>query len=81
MTIKQLLDGVQVKWLHVNIIEKVSLNQYIVGDSTGLAIMEVSSGKHVEVGQGLKLIKPRKDEDDSIVADDKFTPMKTKSRE
>ena len=78
MTIKQLLDGVQVKWLHVNIIEKVSPNQYIVGDSTGLAIMEVSSGKHVEVGQGLKLIKPRKDEDDSIVADDKFTPMKTK---
>ena len=44
--------------------------------------MEVSSiqnyGKHIEVGQGLKLIKPRKDEDDSIACDDKFNPMKTK---
>ena len=82
MTIQQLLDGGNVKWIQVNIIEQLSETQYIVGDATGLAIMDTSSlanpGKQIQVGLGLKLIKPSKVEEDVIAGDNRFTPMKTK---
>ena len=82
MTIKQLLDGVKVSWIHVNVIEQLSPTHFIVGDGTGLAIMEIdpSNVKHVEVGQGMKLAKPNKVSEDEISSDKKFTPMKTKPK-
>ena len=43
MTIQKLLDGIKVNWMQINVIEQVSKNQYIVGDDTGLAIMEIAS--------------------------------------
>ena len=54
MTIKQLLDGVKVSWIHVNVVEQLSPTHFIVGDGTGLAIMEIDPNHvmHVEVGQG-----------------------------
>ena len=80
MTIQQLLDGVKVNWIHVKVIEKLSETHYIVGDATGLAVMETTEAhqKYVEVGQGLKLIKPKKIETDIIGGDQRFSPMKTK---
>ena len=82
MTIQQLLDGIKVNWIHVNVIEQLSPTQYIVGDATGLAIMETGSitnhEKHIELGKGLKLIKPSKIETDVIGWDIRFSPMKTK---
>jgi hypothetical protein len=82
MTIQQLLDGIKVNWIHVNIIEQLSPTTYIVGDATGLAIMETSQlakyQNYIETGQGLKLIKPNKVETDVIAADHRFSPMKTK---
>ena len=64
MTLKQLLetDGVTtLKWIYVNIIQLLGYNRFIVADSTGLAIMQVDEKikKEIEVGQGLKLVKPR----------------------
>ena len=72
MTLKQLLetDGVTtLKWIYVNIIQLLSYNQFIVADSTGLAIMQVDEKikKEIEVGQGLKLVKPRKIDDISFI--------------
>ena len=80
MTIQKLLDGIKVNWMQINVIEQVSKNQYIVGDDTGLAIMEIASDheKHIEVGQGIRLIKPEKIQADVIKGHDKFSPMKTK---
>ena len=80
MTIQQLLDGVKVNWIHVNVIEKLSETHYIIGDATGLAVMETTAThqKYIEVGQGLKLIKPKKIETDVIGGDQRFNPMKTK---
>ena len=72
MTLKQLLetDGVTtLKWIYVNIIQLLSYNQFIVADSTGLAIMQVDekTKNEIEVGQGLKLVKPRKIDDISFI--------------
>ena len=82
MTIKQLLDGVKVSWIHANVIEKLSATQFIVGDATGIAIMETDQNheNHVEVGHGVKLVKPSKINEDEISMDKKFTPMKTKPK-
>ena len=82
MTIKQLLDGVKVSWIHVNVMEQLSPTHFIVGDGTGLAIMEIDPNHvmHVEVGQGIKLVKPNKVTEDEISSDKRFTPMKTKSK-
>ena len=69
-------------WIHVNVIEELSPSIFIVGDSTGLAIMEIAPGheKHVEIGQGIRLLKPNKIIEDEISFDNKFTPMKTKPK-
>ena len=78
MTIEQVLNCSKVKWLQVNIIEKISEHHYVVADTTALAIMEVTSPEtaEIEVGQGLKLIKPRKTEEDCFVQEEAM--IKTK---
>ena len=82
MTIQDLIDGVKVNWIHVNVIEQLSPTRYIVGDATGLAIMEVASDhvENVEVAKGVKLTKPSKVDVDEIVSDKRFNPMKTKAK-
>ena len=81
MTIKQLMDGIKVNWIHVNIIEEVTLTKYIVGDASGLALMEIPEvfNKCMEVGKGVKLVKPSKIIDNVIACDKRFNPMKTKA--
>ena len=81
MTIKQaLLENIKLKWLYVNIIEKISENHYIVADKSALAIMEVASfetaGKEIIVGEGLKLIKPRKVDEDCFVQEEALIKAK-----
>ena len=80
MTIQQLLSGVRVNWIQVNIIEQITATKFIVGDATGLALMEIPEefSKYVEVGKGIKLVKPSKIGNDRIACDKRFTPMKTK---
>ena len=82
MTIKDLLEGKQVKWIEVNVIEALSPTRYIVADTTGVAIMEVTPdhSKYVEVGKGVKLVKPSKVSADEIANDKRFSPMKTKAK-
>ena len=81
MTIKQLNDGVKVNWMQVTIIEKVTTTKYIVADGTGLAMMEIPDefSKYVEVGKGVKLVKPKKCGEDRIACDKRFSPMKSQS--
>ena len=81
MTIKQLMDGVKVNWIQVTIIEQVTACKYIVADTTGIAAMEVPEefSKYIEVGKGVKLVKPGKHGEDFIACDKRFNPMKTKS--
>ena len=81
MTIKQLMDGVKVNWIQLTIIEEVTATKFIVGDSTGIAIMEIPEEfcKHIEVGKGVKLVKPSKLATDQITCDKRFNPMRTKA--
>ena len=60
MTIQKLIDGEHVSCLQVNILKELSATQYIVGDTTQIAIMttDESSAKFVEVGKGLRMVKP-----------------------
>ena len=85
MTIHNLLNGETVKMIQVNIIKEISPTQFIVGDITGIAIMiveeEVVYKKQIEVGKGLKIVKPQKINDTTISCHPKFSPMKTKSKE
>lgn len=81
MTIKQLMDGVRVNWMQLTIIEKVTDSKYIVGDNTGIAILEIPEEfcKYLEIGKGIKLVKPGKLDDNIISCDKRFSPMKTKA--
>ena len=80
MTIQQLLNNEKVNFLHVNVLKKISSTQFIVGDKTGLAIMIIASedATNVEIGKGLKMVKPSLVEKEFIACHPKFSPMKTK---
>ena len=80
MTILQLLNGENVNYLHVNVLKQISSTQFIVGDRTGIAIMTTESNisQHIELGKGLKMVKPYKIDQNVISPHPKFNPMKTK---
>ena len=79
MTIIQLINGEKVNFLQVNVLKQINLTQFIVGDNTGLAIMtlEGDQTQNVEVGKGLKMVKPSIQEK-VISCHPKFSPMKSK---
>ena len=82
MTIQKLLRGEQVNVLQVNVLKEISSTQFIVGDVTGLAMMNIEENaqkKQIEVGKGLKLMKPQKLGENMIGCHAKFKPMKTKA--
>ena len=81
MTIQNLIAGLPVTCLQVNILQELSPTQYIVGDRTGYAIMttDEASAKMVEVGKGLRMVKPGIVEDNVINTHPKIRPMKTKA--
>ena len=81
MTIQKLISGENVNFLQVNVLKELNSTQYIVGDATGMAIMtiEEASAKFVEVGKGLKMVKPSKVDENNIAAHPKFNPQKTKA--
>lgn len=81
MTILDLLEGKKVNLLHVNVLKQINSTQYIVGDKTGLAILTVltsENSNNVEVGKGLKMVKPSVVDPKNITSHPKFTPTKTK---
>ena len=81
MTILKLLQGEKVNFLQVNVLKEINSTQFIVGDHTGMAIMttDCNAAKCIEVGKGLKMVKPSKIEDNVITSHPKFNPMKTKA--
>ena len=60
MTILDLLNGKTVNYIQVKVLKHINPDQYIVGDRTGLAILNLDSDKrqNIEVGKGLKMVKP-----------------------
>ena len=80
MTILDLLNGKTVNYIQVNVLKQINPDQYIVGDRTGLAILNLDSDKrqNIEVGKGLKMVKPSIAEK-VITCHPKFSPMKTKA--
>ena len=85
MTIEKVLSGGKCTSLKVNVLKKISVCQYIVGDKTGLAILNIDPDsnhqKHVEEDKGLKVVKPYKLEEDVITWESKYGPMKMKADE
>ena len=62
MTILQILNGENVNMLQVNVLKEINSTQFVVGDTTGLALLTVqeSGTKFIEVGKGVKMVSPRK---------------------
>ena len=83
MAIQKLIDGEKVHFLLVNVFREISKNQFIVGDKTGLAVLSVADGcsRNIEIGKGLRILKPSKVKDQLIASHPKFNPMKTESLE
>ena len=83
MTIQKLMAGEAVTCLQVNILKELSPLQFIVGDKTGYAILttDEASARFVEVGKGLRMVKPGKVDDKNIKPHPKISPMKTKATE
>ena len=81
MTIQDLINGEKVSLLHVNVLKQISKDQFIVADNTGLAVLHILSGNsnNVEVGKGLKMMKPSLGKDKLITSHPKLNPMKTRS--
>ena len=80
MTILELLNGKTVNYIQVNVLKQINPDQVIVGDRTGLAILNLDSDKkqNIEVGKGLKMVKPSV-AGKVITCHPKFSPMKTKA--
>ena len=82
MTIRELLKGEQVNVLQLNILKEIDPKIFIVGDATGLAVLHFNEKPQigcVEEGKGIKLLKPKKKDDQTIACHPKFEPMKTKA--
>ena len=81
MTIKQIIDGEKFQWIQITGLEQLTPSKYIVGDRTGIALMEIPTdfSKYLEVGKGIKLVKPGRVDDNQITCDKRFNPMKTKA--
>lgn len=81
MTILQILNGESVNMLQVNVLKEINPTQFVVGDQTGLALLTVQENgtKFIEVGKGVKMVKPSKVDKKVIQAHPKFNPMKTKA--
>ena len=82
MTLLQLLNNEKVNWVQVNIIKQINTTNYIVGDASCVSIMTIpeDSGyeKYVEVGKGIKLVKPQRIAEKHISCHPKFSPMKSR---
>ena len=81
MTILQILRGENVTVLQVNVLKEINSTQFVVGDTTGLAVMtaDKSATKLIEVGKGVRMFKPSKVDKKVISVSPKFSPMKTKA--
>ena len=81
MTILQILRGENVTVLQVNVLKEINSTQFVVGDTTGLAVMTVnkSATKFIEVGKGVRMFKPSKVNEKVISVHPKFSPKKTKA--
>ena len=81
MTILQILRGEKVAVLQVNVLKEINSTQFVVGDTTGLAVMTVdeSATRFIEVGKGVRMFKPSKVDEKVISVHPKFSPMKTKA--
>ena len=81
MSIEKLLKNEKVNFLQVNVLKQINSTQFIVGDNTGMAIMNVDleNVQHIEVGKGLKMVKPSRIEENRITCHPRFHPMKTKA--
>ena len=82
MTVKKLLSGDNVNFIQVNVLKELSQTQFIVGDNSGLVIMRLDENmeyhKQIEVGKGLKIMKPQKVTENVITCHKKFSPMKSR---
>ena len=81
MTILQLINSEKVSVLHVNVIKQIDSTHYVVADQTGMAIMitDEQANQFIEIGKGLKMVKPSRIDENTISTHPKFKPMKTKA--
>ena len=81
MTILQLINSEKVSVLQVNVFKHIDSTHYIVADQTGIAIMitDEQANQFIEIGKGLKMVKPSRIDENTISPHPKFKPMKTKA--
>ena len=63
--------------LTVTVVKKISSERYIVGDKSGLAVLEhQQNGKELKTGTGIKLIKPVRATENVLKCNTNFPPVK-----
>ena len=84
MSLKNFLEGQNLpgNTLIVSIIKKLQSSKFIVGDSSGLALLKVAENhdKDIKVGITVKLIKPVAIDNQTIQSNKSFKPMKSKTK-
>ena len=64
--------------LTLTLIKKLSMEKYIVGDKSSLAVLEYpQNGKDLKIGSGIKLIKPVLIDGKTLKCNSNFSPLKT----
>ena len=63
--------------LTVTVVKKISSERYIVGDKSGLAVLEYQQNrKELKTGTGIKLIKPVRATENILKCNTNFPPVK-----
>ena len=84
MSLKEFLQNkpLEKNLLEIQVIKMITLDKFIVGDSSGLALLDItenpSHAKDIKIGTAIKLLKPILINTQSLKTNKNFRPLKSK---
>ena len=84
MTIENVLKGERANWIHVNVMKEISdkSDNYVIADASGIAVLKMPSDSEIKqklnLGKGIRIVKPKKIATNVITFDPKLKPIETK---
>ena len=83
--LSELISGEHLNWIQVDVIKKISPTQFIIGDGSTVAVLDIPEDSEyedkIEVGKGVKLIKPALIAENVIICHPNFWPLFTPLKE
>ena len=82
MSLKNLLQAEKQQVINLSVIKELDFCKYIIGDNSGLAILNVTPKheKDIAIGNTVKLIKPEVIDFQTVKTNNNFRPLKAKEQ-